>query len=132
MGAKTTCLDHAGMIPDIVSGPWSSILHRPTIFRDLLCRGNQSIDPNFKLLIVSLHQNNKMTSNEDVSSRMNSRNMMSNQFPIRMTLGKNPCMLLHIRFDNHWTNDTKKRRKSIQTFMARRSLTNVGSTLSFR
>uniref|UniRef100_A0A2P2MR54 Cellulose synthase n=1 Tax=Rhizophora mucronata TaxID=61149 RepID=A0A2P2MR54_RHIMU len=44
------------MIPYVITRPRSSILHRPTIFWDFLCRGNQSIYFNFELFILSLYK----------------------------------------------------------------------------
>jgi hypothetical protein len=51
---KLMYLNHPRMIPDIIPRPWSPVLHCPPFFWDLLGLGNQSIDSNFKLFILSL------------------------------------------------------------------------------
>lgn len=67
MDALLIDLNHARMIPDIVARPWSSILHCPSLLRNLQCCGNQPIYPNFELLIVSLHNYNKIISKSSSS-----------------------------------------------------------------
>jgi hypothetical protein len=48
-------LDHSRMISSTVSRPRCPILHRPSIFWNLLCLSNQSIYADLKLLVLPLH-----------------------------------------------------------------------------
>jgi len=47
-------LNHPRMVSRVVTRPGRTILHCPTIFRNLLCFSDEDIDPHFKLLILSL------------------------------------------------------------------------------
>jgi hypothetical protein len=44
------------MITNIVSGPWSSILHGPSFLGNFLGFSNQGIDPYLEFLILSLEK----------------------------------------------------------------------------
>lgn len=61
------------MVPGIIAGPRSSILHCPTLVRDLLCFGNQGVHPDFELLVFSLQPEKtqfKMPAKDDVDTGM--------------------------------------------------------------
>jgi hypothetical protein len=49
-------LNHSRMIANVVSRPWSPILHCPSFLRNLLGFSNQGIDSDLEFLILSLEK----------------------------------------------------------------------------